>query len=128
MSKLPTLKRAGDSFVVSTPDHEWILDTFEQGRKVLALLSRPDVAEVFSCNWMVQEGYTEDGEAYIVPCEAPAIGTNRGFECAAGHSHVDMSVRAQEDWDYCDDDEIAAARNGSWTPGFEPVPMNGGAR
>jgi hypothetical protein len=121
MSTHPVLKRAGDSFVVSTPDHEWIYRSFAQAQSVLKLVSRPDVEDVFACSWLVDGGYTEDGDAIIVECEAAAIGTARGFECAAGHSHVNASVRFDEGWDYVDSDEQAAIERGAWLPSFRPV-------
>lgn len=60
---------------------------------------------LFDCVWYVL-AYNEDGPCER-PCGAPAIATERGFTCAAGHSHVDAEVRAQEGWDYAHDPQEA---------------------
>ena len=128
MSKNPVLtNRAGVDFVVTVPntDFEWIFPTFAQALEALRFISQPKVEEVFECSWLVQDGWTEDGEAFIAGCAAPAIGTNRGFECFAGHGHVNASVRFDEGWDYVDADEQAAIERGDWLPTFTPVPAGG---
>lgn len=57
--------------------------------------------DLFTCDAGVL-AHGEDGP-YERPCGAPAIATDRGFFCLAGHSHVNAEVRAQEGWDYAHD-------------------------
>lgn len=76
-------------------------------------------ADIGPCTWLVERTFTyedpETGEVWgfedgpqIVDCGAETIYTNRGYECAAGHSHVNAEVRFAEGWDYAEDAEEAA--------------------
>lgn len=56
--------------------------------------------DLYRCDWLIEIA-TEDGPA-IVDCGAWAIGTDRGFTCEAGHSHVNCEIRSREGWDYAD--------------------------
>lgn len=97
-------------------------DAHDAALAVNALI--PAGADVFRCGWLV-EHWTEDGPG-ARECRAVAWLTDRGWECAHGHEHVDMETRAAEGWDYFDDDEIAAMRNGQWPlPLVEPRHMDG---
>jgi hypothetical protein len=60
---------------------------------------------LFACNWLVYD-YNEDGR-YERECGAPAIVTERGFTCRAGHSHVYAETRVQEGWEYAQDPQEA---------------------
>lgn len=76
-------------------------------------------ATIAPCTWLVERTYTfvdeetgewwggEDGPT-IEDCGAEAIYTDRGFECAAGHSHVTAEIRFAEGWDYAEDAMEAA--------------------
>jgi hypothetical protein len=74
-----------------------------------------------SCMWSVSyypEPTTdpETGEVYyyddpfplVRDCGAEVVSTRRGWECAAGHSHVWAEVREAEGWEYAEDDDEAA--------------------
>jgi hypothetical protein len=66
----------------------------------------------FVCDWLVQlpgQEYT-DFEPIIRECGATAVVTERGFECEAGHEHVNAETRDAEGWDYASDEEEAAVR------------------
>ena len=77
---------------------------------------------ILPCDWLI-ERQTEDGPA-IVECGADAIWDDRGFECAAGHSHVTAEHRRAEGWDYAED-EVEAQRMAA--RGTIPVQMDGRA-
>ena len=76
-------------------------------------------ATIAPCNWLVERTHWyqdpetgdwwggEDGPS-IEDCGAEAIYTDRGFECAAGHSHVTAEIRWAEGWDYAEDAGEAA--------------------
>ena len=93
-------------------------------------------AEIAPCTWLVErlvggyyveyDGQDDWVEAYtsVEDCGAEAIYTDRGFECAAGHSHVSMYARQAEGWDYAED-EIEAGRMAR--AGVEPRDMATGA-
>ena len=71
------------------------------------------------CDWLV-ERWRDDfdgGRKVIVECGADAVFDDRGWECAAGHSHVVAEVRAAEGGGYAED-EGEASRLGS--AGVEP--------
>lgn len=70
----------------------------------VATILRADAANVWSCSWLVKDGYTEDGDAVVIDCGAVSVGFDNGFACAAGHSHLSNA-------EYFDDDEIAGARH-----------------
>lgn len=63
------------------------------------------------CGWLVERlfVYEEVGETdlRVVECGAPARFTDRGFECDAGHSHVNAEYRSREGWDYAEDEHEA---------------------
>ena len=73
-----------------------------------------DGATIDRCTWLVERVHSyvdeetgewwggEDGPS-IEDCGAEAIYTDRGFECAAGHSHVHAEIRWQEGWEYAAD-------------------------
>lgn len=65
-------------------------------------------ATVSACTWLVERWFhsgdpDDGGYQAVVDCGAEAIFTDRGFECAAGHSHVVAEVRSAEGWDYAED-------------------------
>lgn len=64
----------------------------------------PD-AQVLPCFWLIEHYY--EGEPFIVECGAPSVETERGFQCVAGHSHVNMEFRRREGWDYAEDPQEA---------------------
>lgn len=72
------------------------------------------------CFWLVERIY--EGEVYEVKCGAPSIEHDWGFECKAGHSHVNADVRYREGWEYaeCEDEAKALAKLG-----VLPVSMDG---
>lgn len=85
---------------------------------------------LFTCHWTVERyvGWTDDetgyseGEMRFEDCGADAIATERGWTCAAGHEHVSIEARHNEDWEYAEDyDE---ARNLALA-GVEPLTMSG---
>jgi hypothetical protein len=61
--------------------------------------------DLFACDWGVLAD-SEDGP-YERPCGAPAIATDWGFYCLAGHSHVNADVRVRQGWDYAHDPQEA---------------------
>lgn len=71
------------------------------GPRAIATLVRRDAAR--PCNWLVQGGYTEDGDRPVYECGASAIIFDNGFACTAGHEH-------RTDAEYFDADEIEGAR------------------
>lgn len=85
---------------------------------------------LFSCHWMVERyiGWVDEetgegeGENQIVDCGAEAIGTERGWTCAAGHEHVTIEAQHNEGWAYAADagEAILLAR-----AGVEPRTMDG---
>lgn len=70
----------------------------EDGRACYAGKSVPVVGP---CTWLVED-YGEDGP-FTRDCGAEAVYDERGFRCAAGHSHVNAEYRAREGWDYAHD-------------------------
>lgn len=65
-------------------------------------------ATIAPCHWLVERWFDsgdpdDGGYKAEVECGAEAIYTDRGFECAAGHSHVRAEVRQAEGWDYAED-------------------------
>ena len=124
MTTRPVLRNTGAGWTLSVRDEAFSFTDFPEARQALEISSRPEVTDVFPCGWLV-EASSEDGPI-VVPCTAVAFGTDRGFTCLYGHGHVNAEVRAQEGWDYVDDDEAEAIRTGAWVPGFDPVPMNAG--
>lgn len=91
-----------------------------KGSHNLASEGRACYANGYPCTWTVEID-TEDGPGYV-DCGAWAIETDRGFTCAAGHSHVRCEIRAQEGWEYADG--VPEARN-LMKYGIFPVLMNG---
>jgi hypothetical protein len=71
-------------------------------------------AEFWPCSWLIVVGRDEDGEEIIRECGAESWDDDRGWQCAAGHSHVRDEVRVREGWDYASDAEEAfhLRRNG----------------
>lgn len=68
------------------------------------------VPVVGPCTWLVERPYYDFDDVRQVStgeCGAEAVYTERGFTCAAGHSHVDAQYRRQEGWDYAHDEEEA---------------------
>jgi hypothetical protein len=78
----------------------------------------------FLCTWMVRHSerctdrgiYTDDGEFImcgacedggyqVEDCGAPArlLEDGTGFECMAGHSHIDAEARQAQGWEYAED-------------------------
>lgn len=70
------------------------------------------------CEWLVKRTHSYYDEEYgwcggedgpsIEDCGAEAIYDDRGFACAAGHSHVNSEIRYAEGWDYAEDAEEAS--------------------
>lgn len=85
---------------------------------------------LFSCHWIVEryEGWVDEEtgqtESWLVnvECGAEAIGTERGWACAAGHEHVNAQTRMNERWDYAEDADEAM---GMVRVGVQPFTMNG---
>lgn len=83
--------------------------------------------EIWQCQWLVSFGWHEDYEV-ILPCEADSWlifnedGSERGYECAAGHDHVYCEARHAEGWDYAAD-ELEA--EGLRRNGIDAVSMRG---
>lgn len=42
---------------------------------------------VFTCGWLIEDGYTEDGDRVVRECGARAVEFINGFACLAGHDH-----------------------------------------
>lgn len=57
-----------------------------EGTAPAKLVSTSD-RDVFSCGWLYEGGYTEDGEVFVRSCEALAVGFDNGFVCLHGHDH-----------------------------------------
>jgi hypothetical protein len=89
---------------------------------------RQELNETWACTWLVDHGYTEDGDPILRDCGAPSRvlvtedGAERGYECDAGHSHVYAEHRANEGWDYADSPEEAARLRKN---GVDAVSMRG---
>lgn len=80
-------------------------------------------AQLFDCGWLVDtREYDEDGGQIIVECGADAWQTDRGWECANGHSHVYAEVAYQEGWAYVTEDEADGYAKDTLRT---PVLMNG---
>jgi hypothetical protein len=83
----------------------------------------------WTCTWLVERFHPEpDFPSDLVgECGAPVTEDDDGFgwRCEAGHSHRSMEARAREGWDYFDDDEIEAARNGAFLPAVDMRDMAG---
>jgi hypothetical protein len=88
--------------------------------------------ETFACTRLIErtnlieapEGETWEPYTSIVECGALAWPTDRGWECDAGHDHVDAQTRQQEGWDYAHDGQEAAQLR---KQGVGAVAMNGGS-
>lgn len=68
------------------------------------------VPVVGPCTWLVARPYLDFDyieQTTETECGAEAVYTERGFTCAAGHSHVNAEFRVQEGWDYAHDEEEA---------------------
>jgi hypothetical protein len=82
-------------------------------------------AEITSCTFIVRlNEYSEDGERYVYECLADSWYTDRGWECANGHSDVRAEVRQQEGWDYAADEGEAYLLR---LHGVNAVGMDGGS-
>lgn len=82
-------------------------------------------AQIFACCWTVERMklHPEDGLMPVIEdCGADAIATERGFECAAGHSHVTAEFQAREGWAYAEDRDEALALTKA---GVQPFTMDG---
>lgn len=77
---------------------------YEPGK--VATIVRPGSENLWACSWLVNKGWTEDGDAVVVDCSAACVGLDNGFVCENGHSHFDYGT-----FEYFDEDEIASARN-----------------
>lgn len=104
---------------------------------------RHDITETDTCSWQVRvsindlcpptcecegahgEMFAEARGEMTRECGAPMHFTDRGWHCDAGHEHVNMESRHREGWDYFDDDEINAARNGTFMPAVAMRTMSG---
>lgn len=130
---LPLVTRDPEGFAVSHGEVAFAGLPFTLATEVAQALAAGK--EVFPCSWAVEvHGHAgphefdpeygdcvrclpfEDGPR-IEDCGAPAVADARGFRCAAGHEHVNMEARANEGWDYFDNDEIDAMKNGAFFPG-----------
>lgn len=65
----------------------------------------------WECSWLVDIGYTEDGDRVIRDCGAPAAerADGSGWDCQAGHEH--NTYGGPRHTEYLDDDEIAGIRH-----------------
>lgn len=84
-----------------------------------------DEGRLHSCGWLVlRKGIDFDYMEYTyeTECGATAISTDKGWSCAAGHSHVYAEVRHQQGWDYAHDEEEAYVLA---YYGITPVRMDG---
>lgn len=86
----------------------------KQSHKAVESIKACYRGDLFECDWLVSRvgGWvSEDGEydSYdeIVFCGAEAIVSERGFECAVGHSHVYADIRRAEGWEYAEDGDEA---------------------
>jgi hypothetical protein len=75
----------------------------------------------FPCGWLM-DSTDDEGGMIVVSCQAIAWDTGTGFECEAGHSHVNAETRAAEGWDYASDRDEAEALAKA---GVEPYEMSG---
>lgn len=78
---------------------------YEPGK--VAVIIQRDAENLWDCSWELQDGITEDGEAYIRQCGTACVGLDNGFACENGHRHFDYGT-----FEYFDEDEIGAARDG----------------
>lgn len=78
---------------------------------------------VWPCTWLI-EGRYDDGSRFTYECGEPTTlnGEEGEYECAAGHSHVPAWVRADQGWDYAEDDEEAKRLR---SVGIDAVSMRG---
>lgn len=83
-------------------------------------------SEIWPCTWLVRVGLDEDGGHIIRECGAESweMPAGRGYECAAGHSHVSMEARWAEGWDYASDAEEATVMRKN---GIDAVGPDGGS-
>lgn len=82
-------------------------------------------ALIGTCTWLVERTvcHPEDGLMQVTEdCGAEMICTERGSECAVGHSHVTAEARQREGWDYAEDrdEAIQLAKQG-----ITPFEMDG---
>jgi hypothetical protein len=78
----------------------------------------------FTCDWQYEETYNEDGERPVLECGALAWEDRRGVYCENGHEHIHAEVRANEGWDYAEDEQEAGAL---LALGVRSVGMDGGS-
>lgn len=74
--------------------------------------------ETWACTWLNgRTEHTEDGPVLVTSeCGALAypLPGDRGYTCEAGHEHIYAEVRADEGWEYAEDQDEAQRleRNG----------------
>lgn len=60
---------------------------FEPGKTALVIDVRKHASNLFTCNWLYEAGYSEDGDMIVRECGAVAVEFDNGFACTAGHDH-----------------------------------------
>jgi hypothetical protein len=56
------------------------------------LLDSFEAEAVWFCGWLVDGGYTEDGDPIVLECGAIAKAKGAGWACANGHEHRGIEV------------------------------------
>lgn len=77
--------------------------------------------KVWPCTWLV-EGRYDDGSIYTYECGALSYATEHGYECEAGHDHIDMQWMAENHLAYASDEDEAKALVKA---GVQPLTMAG---
>lgn len=47
---------------------------------------------IWSCSWLIDHGYSEDGDPIILECGATAHEVGVGWTCANGHEHLGIEI------------------------------------
>lgn len=103
MAPTTTRKRPVMTGLIVTADEEiFVASTRKEAIEILKFVSAPDAETVFPCGWEVRLTGDRLPREIDFPsdmygsCNAPAVGTEHGFRCLAGHDHVSYTSDTYE--------------------------------